>query len=315
MGAACVLSLRSPVWHLRQNLCVLLGLGLLLAGCSTSDHHNVTAPTAASPQLEQQAIANLLDLYRQALLQEDIDRLQALLAAQTPSTPSGTPRQQATARQEDGGTWTDAAAFRTAMSTAFRTLTMSGFELPAETVQVAADRRSVALLEIEHTEDPALLVQQTRLFRTTWRLTSDQGPGVTTFRIGAVQREGPVVQVTTRGQIQAGALSRVEVTDTGTLFGLAAATVPKPTVAQYAQYFRYLEVGVFANRSGPYVEALRHPMMVVYRNFPEKWVLMGEGRVRKSLKRHHLSSPSFSKKLLLGRVRFSSRSLTVGSLP
>src|SRR5207247_6503613 len=56
----------------------------LWAGCGTSDHQMLTTPTAASPLLEQQAIANLFDLYRQALLQEDIDRLQALLAAETP---------------------------------------------------------------------------------------------------------------------------------------------------------------------------------------------------------------------------------------
>jgi hypothetical protein len=36
------------------------------------------------------------------------------------------------------------------------------------------------------------------------------------------------------------------------LYGLAAATIPKPTVAQYAQYFRYLEVGILANSFGPY---------------------------------------------------------------
>ena len=75
--------------HRRPGLLVLLGLGLW-AGCSASDKQTLTAPTAASPQLEQQAIANLFDLYRQALLQEDIDRLQALLAAETPS-PSRAP--------------------------------------------------------------------------------------------------------------------------------------------------------------------------------------------------------------------------------
>ena len=83
------------------------------------------------------------------------------------------------------------------------------------------------------------------------------------------------------------------------LGGLAAAIIPKPTVAQYAQHFRYLEIGIFAHSSGPYGEALRHPVMVVYRNFPKKRVLMGEERARKSLKRHHLSSTSFPKKLLL----------------
>ena len=35
------------------------------------------------------------------------------------------------------------------------------------------------------------------------------------------------------------------------LCGLAAATIPKPTIAPYAQYFRYSEVGFFANSFGP----------------------------------------------------------------
>src|SRR2546426_1211095 len=208
MVAATVLPPHSPVKHLRQDLLILLGLALLWAGCGTSDKQTLTAPTATSPQLEQQAIAHLFDLYRQALLQEDIDRLQAILAAETPSAQLGTPRQEAAPRQEDGSTVIDAGTFLTTMSTAFRTLTVTGFELPAETIQVAAVRRSATFLEIEQTEDPATLVQQTRLFRTTWRLTPEQGPGVTTFRIGAVQREGPGGQVTRRGQVQAAARTR-----------------------------------------------------------------------------------------------------------
>src|SRR5256885_9670436 len=115
MGAACGLSPRSLVKHLRQGLLVLLGLALLRAGCSTSDKQTLTAPTAASPQSEQQAIANLFDLYRQALLQEDIDRLQALLAAETASAQLGTPRQEAAPRQEDGSTVIDAGTFLTTM--------------------------------------------------------------------------------------------------------------------------------------------------------------------------------------------------------
>jgi hypothetical protein len=65
--------------------------------------------------------------------------------------------------------------------------------------------------------------------------------------------------------------------------GLAAAAVPKPTVAQYTQYFRYLEAGICANSSGPYGETLRPRGMVVYHNFPEKRDLMGERRVCKRL--------------------------------
>jgi hypothetical protein len=108
---------------------------------------------------------------------------------------------------------------------------------------------------------------------------------------------------------------RVTIRLSPALYGLAAAAVPKPTVAQYAQYFSYLEEGVCANTSGLYGEALRHPGIVVYHNFPEKRGLMGEQRVRKPLKRHHLSSSSFPKKLLLGRVCSALYSLIVTSLP
>src|SRR5947209_3056083 len=100
MGAAGGLSLRSPGWDVYPCLVMLLGLVFLWAGCGTSDHQMLTTPTAASPLLEQQAIANLFDLYRQALLQEDIDRLQALLAAETPSAQPGTPLQQAAPRHK-----------------------------------------------------------------------------------------------------------------------------------------------------------------------------------------------------------------------
>jgi hypothetical protein len=48
----------------------------------------------ASPPLEQQAIANLFDLYRQALVQEDIDQLQALLAAEHLASRGGTTPQE-----------------------------------------------------------------------------------------------------------------------------------------------------------------------------------------------------------------------------
>jgi hypothetical protein len=64
-----------------------------------------------------------------------------------------------------------------------------------------------------------------------------------------------------------------------------------------------------------YGEAPRHEVMAMLDNFPEKGGSMGELRVHKSLKRQHLSSASFPKKLLLGRVCFSSRALTIALLP
>ena len=55
-------------------------LPLLLSRCSPSgDSVDVTHPSAPSPQVEQQAIENLVALYQQAVLQEDIDRFETLL--------------------------------------------------------------------------------------------------------------------------------------------------------------------------------------------------------------------------------------------
>jgi hypothetical protein len=103
----------------------------------------------------------------------------------------------------------------------------------------------------------------------------------------------------------------LDVSDTG----LAAARVSKPTVAQYTLYFRYLQTGFLANGSGSYGEVLRHHVMVVYRNFPEKSILMGENMARNLLKRRHLSSTSFPKTPVLGKVCCSSCSPTVALLP
>ena len=97
--------------------------------------------------------------------------------------------------------------------------------------------------------------------------------------------------------------------------GLAAAAVRKPTVAQYTRYFRYLGVAAFAQDCGSYGEAPRHEMIAMLGNFPEKGGSMSERRVRKSLKRHNLSSASFPKRLLLGRVASSSCSLALTLLP
>jgi hypothetical protein len=68
--------------------------------------------------VEQQAIQRLLDLYREAVLQEDIDRLQALLQP----TPALTQvAAQHPARQAADGAFADLATFREALSATFVT--------------------------------------------------------------------------------------------------------------------------------------------------------------------------------------------------
>jgi hypothetical protein len=79
-------------------------------------------------------------------------------------------------------------------------------------VVIAPDESSVAFLEVESTLDPKTWAQYTRLFRTTWQLRRTPTGSTATFGIAAVQRTGPLVQITTPGQVQAGALTRVTVT-------------------------------------------------------------------------------------------------------
>lgn len=89
----------------------------------------------------------------------------------------------------------------------------------------------------------------------------------------------------------------------------------KPTVAHYIRYFRPLYTAVCPKGTGPYGDARRRPVIHVYDNFPKKRIPMGENGKRNVLKTHTLSSVSFPKTLLLGRVRFDSISLTASPLP
>jgi hypothetical protein len=171
---------------------VLCGLTLCLLGFNSGGKSGELSPQSApTPRLEQQAVDNLLALYRTALRQADIDRIDKLLEPAAPQAPTAAmvaPRAQG---QVEEGAVTDIQGLRTPLTTTFRTRTVTALDILTDTIQVAPDSRRVAFLEVESTEDPATLVQLTRLFRTTWGLTQDQVNGTVTVRIGAVQREGP----------------------------------------------------------------------------------------------------------------------------
>jgi hypothetical protein len=219
-----------PVGH---PLSVLLGLGLLLGGCNNSGNQGrMTPQSGPSTTLERQAVDNLLTLYRTALRQADIDRIDTLFQPAAPSAPADAIVAQRAQQQAADAAVTDVQALRTTLTKTFHTRTITALDILADTIQVAPDRRSVAFLEVESTEDPATLVQQTRLFRTTWGLTQDEVAGTVTVRIGTVQREGPLVQVTTPGQVQAGALTRVAVQGTDAPFALAGVEVTVPETRQ-----------------------------------------------------------------------------------
>jgi hypothetical protein len=212
---------RVAQWLAIAQSLLCLAVSLVLPGCDTSGSSGSLTPHATpSAQVEQQAIASLLDLYRQAIVQEDIDRLHALLQpAPALQAAAGAPR------PASDGTLAELEAFRQSWSATLRRLAITAVALPAAQVQIAADHRSVTLLEVESSTDPMPLVQQTRVFRTTLALVRLEEAGVVTFRIAGVQRQGPLVAITTPGHVQAGALTRVQVRGAPDLFPLASAAL------------------------------------------------------------------------------------------
>ena len=152
----------------RRIVRLLAALGLLLAGCTSGgDSGQPSAPSAPSPMVERQAIDNLLTLYQEALVAEDSDRLQALLA---PAAALGQAQTTTAPRQDSTGTFTDLAAFQDALRATFQQSTVTALAIPPETVVVAPDQGSVTFLEVESILDQRTLAQHTRVYRTTWQL-------------------------------------------------------------------------------------------------------------------------------------------------
>jgi streptogramin lyase len=178
------------------------------AGCSPGDDNGVVPAPAPGTPTRQQAVNNLLSLYQQALQNEDSDRLQTLLQ------PDAVPAQS-----------TDLQTLQERLAGAFRSRTFTAVQILEASLETSDDLERITFLEAESSVNLQELTQQTRLFRTTLRLTQDVQEGVITLRIRSLQRSAPLLQVLMRGRVQAGALARVEVTGSGGPFTLTAAEV------------------------------------------------------------------------------------------
>jgi hypothetical protein len=128
---------------------MLLVLLLGLAGCTSGGGEGqATAPSAPSPQVERQALANLLALYPEAVVAEDSDRLQALLAPEAvlmPAQPTAVPR------QDPSGAFADLTTFQATLRTTFQHTAVTALAIPPETVVLAPDQSQVTFLEVEST--------------------------------------------------------------------------------------------------------------------------------------------------------------------
>lgn len=163
-----------------QYLVVFLCLPFLLLGCQPSGDQvgDITSPTSPSAQVEQQAIGNVLDLYREALVNEDIDRLQSLLA---PDVTDSIPQTRAS---------TPPADFLQTIRDTLRNRTILSHTL--QDVSISDDRQSATFLEVLSSLDPESVVQQTEVFRTTFTFIRQQEGEVVHFRIAGVARDGCV---------------------------------------------------------------------------------------------------------------------------
>jgi hypothetical protein len=205
-------------------VCGILGLVLLLVHCQQGeDVDSLTPPPAGIPEEVQQATLRLIDLYRTALLQEDIDQLDVLLQPEDAGVSLSGLLQQP---QTNGTAPTEVQTFLEERSTTFRTMTLINLQIPPETIQFATAPQRVMFQEVESLEEPGSAVTRTRVYHTTWQLVQEEVEGIVTVRIAGIQRTGPLVDLITRGQIQAAALTRLEILP-GT-FPLAAGTVTVP---------------------------------------------------------------------------------------
>src|SRR5262245_9531118 len=146
--------MRSPIltqhvdrrWLGILHILILLGLALFLSGCDPGgDQGSLSSQPAPSTPVEQQVIERLLDLYREAVIEEDIDCLQALLA---PAAVRAQTAGRRAARPAADGTFADLAAFRQALSATFVTQAVTALDIPAADIVIAPDRRRVSFLEV-----------------------------------------------------------------------------------------------------------------------------------------------------------------------
>ena len=134
---ACDSLVCTPYRSLHVLLLVLL---LCLVSCTSGgDQGQATAPSAPSPQVERQAIDNLLALYQEAVVAEDSDRLQALLA---PATALAQAQITTAPRQDPPAVVTDPTAFQAALQATFQQATVTALAIPPETVVLAPDQSS-----------------------------------------------------------------------------------------------------------------------------------------------------------------------------
>ena len=122
-------------WAPQLNALALIALLLCLAGCTSGgDQGQATAPSAPSPRVERQALANLLALYQEAVVAEDSDRLQALLAPATALAQAQTTATRPPCARTHRGPLPTRRALQETLRATFQQATVTALAIPPETV-------------------------------------------------------------------------------------------------------------------------------------------------------------------------------------
>lgn len=223
-------------WIVMRRTCLLPGVLLCLTQCNPSGGNGELSPMPKSnPELEREAVENLLTLYRIALLQGDIDRLQELTYAEAPVESNAHQKQLLTRQEDDCTAETNSAqVLLDCMADTFRRGTVLDVNIPVETIEIASDRSRVAfveyqtVLESDTDRDPTTLASRTRAFRVTFDLVRGDQEGTATFRIASFKQGEPFVEVSTPGQVLAGALTRIDVVSQDETSTITAVDVEVP---------------------------------------------------------------------------------------
>ena len=102
---------------------------------------DASPPSSPSPQVEQQAIENLVALYQQAVLQEDIDRFETLLQSSAAVQSN---------QRQSSDPITSLSTLRDTLRSTFQQHTLSGLTIVADSLTIASDHLSVSFSAIEN---------------------------------------------------------------------------------------------------------------------------------------------------------------------
>ena len=228
------MSLNTTPNRIRFYTILALCMTWLLASCAPESHTGeAPMPTAPDhPQFVRQGIREVLSLYHRAHRQEDIDLLDEALNLD--ADLSAATRQN---DDPDSPEFSDLTAFRRLfrsqdiLGAAF--IDLDGCLPDDAALQTTADRFLVTCFEAISAEDPLRLTQRTQVFRTTFDIVRETDANSASFHIASVRLEGPLLEVSMRGQMLPGRPVRVEARASGETLQITGATVETPeTLAQ-----------------------------------------------------------------------------------